>query len=154
MSQVSLSDVLALPDPMLADNFELYALGGSEKFPLPVAFQDGGQNLHVLRMAMVRVDMVQMPKGKKGRVTLGFYDQIGDQAYLDAFAAFNDNYGSLTIQQYGLQAELVRYTVFSELEFLKTVIALEASEGKVVQRFVTFEFDSVKEIDLVPRKKD
>jgi hypothetical protein len=152
MSQITLAEVLAMPDPLLNDNFDLHALGGSEKFPLPDAFLDSLENFDTVRMALVRVDQVQMPKGKKGRVTLGFYDQLGDQKYLDTFAAFNDNFGSLTIQQYNQSGEPVRHTVFSELEFLNTVIALEASSGQVVQRFVSFEFDSVQEVDIAERK--
>jgi hypothetical protein len=153
MPKLTLEEVLKLPDPLLNDNFDLHAVGGSKKFPLPSAFIECTNTFELVRTALVRVDQVQMPKGKKGRVTLGFFDQTGSQEFLDAFAALNDNFGTLTIQHYDFDGEPTRHVIFSEVEFQKTVIAYDAGGGTVVERFATFEFDSMQELHIPKQKK-
>lgn len=151
MSKPTLGELCALPDPMLEDNFDLHAIGGCPvaQVSMPDFFLNNGQAFSHLHRTCIGAHWRQAAEGKTHTLHLMFHDIQGNQEYLDAMAAFNDDLGVLTLQQYAQNGDPVRQVVFSNLTFFSAVQTRNAAGGKPAERVITFNFESAKEICLV-----
>ena len=147
MPKLTLEEVLALPSPLLDDNFDLKA----------VRFKDGtpcvmnDRTLKTLRGSLKKVFWEDAPNPfgiNGGEVTLVFSDVLGDQHYLDAHHYLLNGLEDFTLQMFNEDGKAVRVVHFKGMVAHKSKQALDSSKGKEALRTNFYTYSSRREYAL------